>query len=195
MPRQDGRRPARPEARGDRRPRRPGGAGQAAVPGEDRRGLDRRPVGRARVRARRRSRSSATTSTAATRSRRPASSNADGSVSPIGGVKQKTIGARRAGVDVFLVPAGDNAKEARKYAGPVSGSSLWRVFDRRCARWQRCRRSTKNRCISAVLNRPQRARFSWTALLIHGGERPIIAVFVRRQPGRGKGDSWASAPR
>jgi Lon-like protease len=43
----------------------------------------------------------------------------DGSVLPIGGVKQKTIGARRAGVDVFLVPAGDNAKEARKYAGSV----------------------------------------------------------------------------
>jgi Lon-like protease len=40
----------------------------------------------------------------------------DGTVLPIGGVKQKTIGARRAGVDVFLVPAGDNAKEARKYA-------------------------------------------------------------------------------
>ena len=43
----------------------------------------------------------------------------DGSVGPIGGIKQKTIGVRRAGVDVFLVPAGDNAKEARKYAGPV----------------------------------------------------------------------------
>ena len=43
----------------------------------------------------------------------------DGSVGPIGGVKQKAIGVRRAGVDVFLVPAGDNAKEARKWAGPV----------------------------------------------------------------------------
>ena len=43
----------------------------------------------------------------------------DGSVGPIGGVKQKTIGARRAGVDVFLVPAGDNAQEARKYAGSL----------------------------------------------------------------------------
>jgi PDZ domain-containing protein len=40
----------------------------------------------------------------------------DGSVGPIGGVKQKTIGARRAGVDVFLVPAGDNAREAARYA-------------------------------------------------------------------------------
>jgi PDZ domain-containing protein len=40
----------------------------------------------------------------------------DGQVEPIGGVKQKTLGAREAGVDVFLVPAGDNAKEARRYA-------------------------------------------------------------------------------
>ena len=40
----------------------------------------------------------------------------DGSVGAIGGVKQKTIGAREAHVDVFLVPAGDNYREARKYA-------------------------------------------------------------------------------
>ncbi len=40
----------------------------------------------------------------------------DGRVLPIGGVKQKTLGARRAGVDVFLVPAGENAREARRYA-------------------------------------------------------------------------------
>jgi Lon-like protease len=41
---------------------------------------------------------------------------ADGTVGPIGGIKQKTIGAREAGVDAFLVPAGDNAREARKQA-------------------------------------------------------------------------------
>ena len=40
----------------------------------------------------------------------------DGQVSPIGGVKQKTLGAREAKADVFLVPAGDNAAEARRYA-------------------------------------------------------------------------------
>jgi Lon-like protease len=39
----------------------------------------------------------------------------NGSIGPIGGIKQKTIGAREAGVDVFLVPTG-NAAEARKYA-------------------------------------------------------------------------------
>jgi PDZ domain-containing protein len=41
----------------------------------------------------------------------------DGSVGPIGGVKQKTFGARRAHAEVFLVPAGENAAEARRYAG------------------------------------------------------------------------------
>jgi PDZ domain-containing protein len=40
----------------------------------------------------------------------------NGEVLPIGGVKQKTLGVRRAGVDAFLVPAGDNAREARRYA-------------------------------------------------------------------------------
>jgi PDZ domain-containing protein len=39
----------------------------------------------------------------------------NGQVGPIGGIKQKTIGAREAGVDVFLVPSG-NAAVARKYA-------------------------------------------------------------------------------
>ena len=41
----------------------------------------------------------------------------DGTVAPIGGVKQKVFGARKAGADLFLVPAGDNATEARRYAG------------------------------------------------------------------------------
>jgi Lon-like protease len=43
--------------------------------------------------------------------------SADGSVHSIGGIKQKTYGAREAGVDAFLVPAGENARDARKYAG------------------------------------------------------------------------------
>jgi Lon-like protease len=43
----------------------------------------------------------------------------DGSVSSVGGVKQKVIGARRAGADVFLVPAGDNAATARQHAGDL----------------------------------------------------------------------------
>jgi Lon-like protease len=43
----------------------------------------------------------------------------DGAVGPIGGVKQKVFGARTAGADIFLVPAGENAKEARRYAGSL----------------------------------------------------------------------------
>jgi len=43
----------------------------------------------------------------------------NGTVAPIGGVKQKTFGVREAGADIFLVPAGQNAQEARRYAGPV----------------------------------------------------------------------------
>lgn len=44
----------------------------------------------------------------------------DGSVRRIGGVKQKVIGARRAGIQIMLVPVdGDNAKEARRYAGTM----------------------------------------------------------------------------
>jgi Lon-like protease len=41
----------------------------------------------------------------------------DGSVTRIGGIKQKTIGARKSHVDLFLVPVdGDNAREAKRYA-------------------------------------------------------------------------------
>jgi PDZ domain-containing protein len=43
----------------------------------------------------------------------------DGGVAPIGGVKQKVIGAMRSDADVFLVPAGDNAVEARRHAGDL----------------------------------------------------------------------------
>jgi ATP-dependent Lon protease len=40
----------------------------------------------------------------------------DGGVLPVGGVKQKTLGARRADVDFFLVPAGANAEDALENA-------------------------------------------------------------------------------
>jgi PDZ domain-containing protein len=44
----------------------------------------------------------------------------NGAVGPIGGIKQKTYGVRKAGADVFLVPlGGGNAEAARRYAGPV----------------------------------------------------------------------------
>jgi Lon-like protease len=40
----------------------------------------------------------------------------DGTVLPIGGIEQKTIGARRADVDFFLVPVGENAEGAQANA-------------------------------------------------------------------------------
>jgi PDZ domain-containing protein len=43
----------------------------------------------------------------------------NGEVLPIGGVEQKAIEAKRAHVDILLVPAGENAAEARRYAGDV----------------------------------------------------------------------------
>ena len=61
----------------------------------------------------------------------------DGSIGPIGGIKQKVIGAREAGVDAFLVPAGENASDARKDAHGLR-SSLCTTFNRRCMRWQLC---------------------------------------------------------
>jgi PDZ domain-containing protein len=46
--------------------------------------------------------------------------NLDGSVSAIGGVKQKTYGVRDAGADVFLVPVDQgNAATAKRYAGAL----------------------------------------------------------------------------
>lgn len=43
----------------------------------------------------------------------------DGTVGPVGGLKQKTFGVKAANADVFLVPAGENAAVARRYAGTL----------------------------------------------------------------------------
>ncbi len=43
----------------------------------------------------------------------------DGTVLSVGGLRQKTIAARNADVDVFVVPEGPNAQEARRYAGDL----------------------------------------------------------------------------
>ena len=114
---QDGGRPGEPEARDRRRSaasplstsscRSRCGSTPAAS-------AARRPASPSRSRC---SSSSAITSSTATRSPRRARSSSDGTVGPIGGIKQKTIGAREAGVDAFLVPAGENAQDARKEAG------------------------------------------------------------------------------
>ena len=61
----------------------------------------------------------------------------DGTVLSVGGLQQKTIGARKADVDVFVVPAGENAAEAQQACGRSRGRCLWRVFNKRCSSWQR----------------------------------------------------------
>ena len=43
----------------------------------------------------------------------------DGSVLSVGGLQQKTIAARNADVDVFVVPVGPNAEEAMQHAGDM----------------------------------------------------------------------------
>ncbi len=43
----------------------------------------------------------------------------DGTVLSVGGLQQKTIAARNAHVDAFVVPAGENADEARRNAGDL----------------------------------------------------------------------------
>jgi PDZ domain-containing protein len=43
----------------------------------------------------------------------------DGTVGQIGGIKQKTVGVERADIEVFVVPAGENAREARRYADGI----------------------------------------------------------------------------
>ena len=40
----------------------------------------------------------------------------NGAVAPIGGVRQKVVDAQKANVEVLLVPAGSNAREAKRYA-------------------------------------------------------------------------------
>ena len=113
--RPDGGQPCGPEAGDHRDPGRPGREDPAPVPHRDRPRQGRRPVGWAAVRPRDR----APAGTDVTHGCRVAATGElalDGCVLPIGGIKQKTIGARRGHVDFFLVPAGDNAQGARKNA-------------------------------------------------------------------------------
>ena len=52
----------------------------------------------------------------------------DGSVQPIGGVTQKTLGAIDAGADTFIVPKGDNYRDARPRRRDEFASSVCRHF-------------------------------------------------------------------
>ena len=156
--REDGRRSTQPETGGDRRPRRPGEPGDAAVPGHR---STRGSIGGP----------SAGLAFAldvleelghdVDRGYKVAATgeiDLDGSVGPIGGVKQKTIGVRRAGVDVFLVPAGDNAKEARKYAGSVEDHPCGEFSTGVARAGNTSAEVVKNRCKSADFESSAKSR-------------------------------------
>ena len=96
----------------------------------------------------------------------------DGTVEPVGGVKQKTLRrAARPDADVFLVPAGENAADGTPVCREACASSLWRVFNRRCALCERCRRSSLFAGISPGLATPANC-----------------GDFRRRSPLRARGD-------
>ena len=61
----------------------------------------------------------------------------DGSVSPVGGLKQKTIGVRVRESTSSSSRLGKTPPKPGATRGGC-GSCLCIVFDRRCARWQRC---------------------------------------------------------
>jgi PDZ domain-containing protein len=85
----------------------------------------------------------------------------DGSVRPIGGVRQKTIGARRAGVDLFIVPAGDNAREARRYAHGLRIVPV-RSFQQALRVLATLRRKPEKPAQETLSNLPEIATFSLT---------------------------------
>ena len=62
-----------------------------------------------------------------------------GGVHAIGGVKQKTVGAIDAGADTFIVPRGDNARDAQAAADGRIRVIGVKVSRRRCRSSARCR--------------------------------------------------------
>ena len=61
----------------------------------------------------------------------------DGTVSPVGGLKQKTIGVRQLRDPRSSSSRLGKTPPRRGASRTASGSCLCTVFDRRCARWQR----------------------------------------------------------
>ena len=99
----------------------------------------------------------------------------NGAVGPIGGIKQKTYGARKAGVDVFLVPAGTERegcaplrRAGSHHPGPLRST-------RRCTRWQRCRGRSGNRRFPAVRNCRKFVSFRLRQRLLLRRSAPMIA--------------------
>ena len=106
----------RSETSDHRHPRRTGCGHRAAGQGRHRSRGRRRAFGRVAVRARRPS-GARTDIDHGYRVAATGELELDGTVHPIGGMRQKVLGVREAGAEVFVVPAGDNAAVARRYAG------------------------------------------------------------------------------
>ena len=82
----------------------------------------------------------------------------DGTVLPVGGLKQKTIGARRDGCGCLPRPGGGERGRSAQSMRTASRSSLWRVFNRRCGRWQRRLGSADFAGLSPVLRTARKLR-------------------------------------
>ena len=83
----------------------------------------------------------------------------DGSVGPIGGIKQKTIGARQAHVDAFLVPAGDNAARRAEARGRAPDHPCGELSTGVARPGDTRSQHARKRQFSAVSNVPETARF------------------------------------
>ena len=102
----------------------------------------------------------------------------NGAVGPIGGIKQKTIGAREAGVDAFLVPAGENARDARKYAHGLRIIPV-KSFQQALRALGNVARTATETSISALRKGAETARFlSWQAL--RGGGAVVGSTIGQR---------------
>ena len=89
----------------------------------------------------------------------------DGRVLPIGGIKQKTIAAREADADVFVVPR-ENADEAERYADGleiVPVGSFDEALRELGVRAELAPRSLGTRASTARRGRPARHRYAATA--------------------------------
>ena len=96
----------------------------------------------------------------------------DGSIGPIGGIKQKTIGAREAHVDAFLVPAGENARDAQQ----ATRHGLRIIPVKNFSTGVACPGDTpsehvENGRFSAVSKLPESARFPFRQALFRRSER------------------------
>ena len=96
----------------------------------------------------------------------------DGSVLPIGGIKQKTIGARRAHVDFFRGPGRPERPQGARRTRTDSTIIPVTVFNRRCGSWQRMSRNAEFAGTSSSLT----TGANCGEILARGGCRPSAST-------------------